>query len=133
MLTIVVPGKPMGKGRPRFSRSGTAYTPAKTVSAENWVKCCAMEQAGQHICLEALAVTVQAIFPIPTSWPRSKQKLASEGRFRPIGKPDADNCAKLYLDSLNGIIWRDDSQVVDLTVTKTYGHEPKTIITVRKA
>lgn len=34
---------------------------------------------------------------------------------------DIDNPIKAILDSLNGIIYKDDSQIVDLTVTKNKG------------
>ena len=35
---FMVPGKPQGKGRPRFSRkSGTAYTPSKTRDYERLI------------------------------------------------------------------------------------------------
>jgi crossover junction endodeoxyribonuclease RusA len=33
-------------------------------------------------------------------------------------EPDADNLAKSFLDSMNGIIWQDDRQVRRLTVEK---------------
>ena len=33
-------------------------------------------------------------------------------------KPDADNEAKLVMDALNGLVWADDAQVVDLHVVK---------------
>jgi Holliday junction resolvase RusA-like endonuclease len=39
----------------------------------------------------------------------------------PTKKPDADNIAKVILDALNGIAYRDDTQVVDLTVSMRYG------------
>jgi Holliday junction resolvase RusA-like endonuclease len=37
-----------------------------------------------------------------------------------VGKPDVDNLAKLILDQVtrSGNVWRDDSQVVSLTVHK---------------
>ena len=35
-------------------------------------------------------------------------------------KPDADNYAKLILDALNGVLWRDDAQVVRLFAEKVY-------------
>jgi Holliday junction resolvase RusA-like endonuclease len=33
-------------------------------------------------------------------------------------KPDGDNVAKLVLDAMNKLVWRDDSQVVLLEVLK---------------
>lgn len=42
---FVVPGKPQGKGRPRFTRSGHTYTPDSTAEYEERVKL-AYRQAG---------------------------------------------------------------------------------------
>lgn len=35
-------------------------------------------------------------------------------------KRDVDNYNKILLDSLNGIIYKDDSQIIKLTITKKY-------------
>lgn len=51
-------------------------------------------------------------------------------------KPDVDNYAKSVLDAANGILWDDDSQIVDLRVTKEWAApgEPGNIqITMRHA
>ena len=42
----------------------------------------------------------------------------------PTIKPDTDNIAKSILDSLNGIAYKDDKQVVKLNVDKRYNEEP---------
>lgn len=46
----------------------------------------------------------------------------SEGdkRYYPITKPDLDNVSKGILDSLNKIVYYDDKQVVDLTVSRLF-------------
>lgn len=36
--------------------------------------------------------------------------------------PDIDNCAKLAIDALQGIVCKNDSQVVELSTTKLYDH-----------
>ena len=36
----------------------------------------------------------------------------------PIGRPDLDNFVKTFLDSMNGILWHDDSQVVEIVASK---------------
>ena len=45
-------------------------------------------------------------------------------------KPDLDNLAKLYLDSLTGVVWKDDSQVWSLHLYKEYSAEPRVEITI---
>lgn len=36
-------------------------------------------------------------------------------------KPDIDKTARAILDSLSGVVWRDDAQVVELRARKSYG------------
>jgi crossover junction endodeoxyribonuclease RusA len=36
-------------------------------------------------------------------------------------KPDIDKLSRAILDSLTGVCWRDDAQVVELRVCKVYG------------
>ena len=45
----------------------------------------------------------------------------------PLKTPDADNCAKIVLDSLNSIAYRDDSQIVSLIVVKRWTEENERI------
>jgi Holliday junction resolvase RusA-like endonuclease len=135
MLTITIPGAPVGKGRARATRGGRLYTPAKTANTEAFVKLCAMQSLPEEyeIAVEPLFVAVEAVCDVPVSWSKKKRETALSGVSRPTGKPDLDNIAKLYCDALNGIVWKDDSQIVAMQLTKRYGHEPKTIITVRQA
>jgi Holliday junction resolvase RusA-like endonuclease len=111
------------------------YTPAKTANTEAFVKLCAVQSLPPEyeIAVNPLFVAVEAICAVPASWSQKKSKEALAGFLRPTGKPDLDNIAKLYCDALNGIVWKDDSQIVNMQLTKRYGHEPKTIITVRLA
>jgi Holliday junction resolvase RusA-like endonuclease len=129
---ITVPGKPTGKGRPRFSRQGRVFTPEKTVSAENWVQACAYEQVGQLMLDGPLAVDVLATFEIPASWSIVKQAQAMAGDIRPTGKPDLDNIAKLYTDALNGVVWRDDAAIVQMRLIKGYGGAPNVVLRIRQ-
>jgi Holliday junction resolvase RusA-like endonuclease len=122
-FTITVPGKPSGKGRPRFTKIGRTYTPAKTVATETLVGGCAFSQ---------VEVEITAIFEVPPSWARRKQAEALSGGVLPTGKPDLDNIAKLYTDALNGIMWADDATITRMTLSKHYGLIPATIIHVRQ-
>jgi Holliday junction resolvase RusA-like endonuclease len=131
-FTITVPGKPSGKGRPRFTKIGRTYTPAKTVATETLVGECAFSQVGQPMLVGPLEVEITAIFEVPPSWARRKQAEALSGGVLPTGKPDLDNIAKLYTDALNGIMWADDATITRMTLSKHYGLIPATIIHVRQ-
>ena len=50
----------------------------------------------------------------------------------PQKKPDADNVAKIILDGLNHIAWDDDTQVVDMMVTKRYSDEPMVSVIIEE-
>lgn len=47
-----VPGEPVGKGRPRFTRQGRAYTPAKTAKYENLVSLAFQQMYPNHVPFE---------------------------------------------------------------------------------
>jgi Holliday junction resolvase RusA-like endonuclease len=42
------------------------------------------------------------------------------------GKPDIDNLVKFVLDTCNGSLYHDDSQISFITAKKWYDHEPRT-------
>lgn len=45
-------------------------------------------------------------------------KVKVELFFRKNGRHDIDNFGKILLDALSGIVWEDDSQIQEMTVTK---------------
>lgn len=69
----------------------------------------------------AVRVEIDAVFPIPKTWSKGKKAQASVGKIVPDTKPDTDNIAKAVLDALNGVAYKDDSQVTELSVRKRYG------------
>ena len=122
-VEIIIPGKPVGKGRPRFSTANgfpRSYTPAKTVEYENLVRLAWM-QAGHEKIEGPIQVIIDASFPIPKG--TSKKKASEIDKKAYPHKPDCDNIAKTVLDALNGIAYDDDAQVVSLRVQKNYRAE----------
>jgi Holliday junction resolvase RusA-like endonuclease len=63
--------------------------------------------------------------PIPKSLSKRKHAQALIGGLRPITRPDCSNLLKNAEDGLNGIVYRDDNQIVELQVSKVYGDKPQ--------
>jgi len=67
---------------------------------------------------------------------RPKSHLRAGGQLRKgapeahVARPDVDNLAKFVLDALQGVCYKDDSQIVHLEVTKAYGGEDSVSLTL---
>ena len=118
---IVVEGKIKGKDRPRFY-NGYAVTTQETIKYENWVRICYQNQSGAY--LEGpIRARIVAYYKVPASYSKKRLQSIRDGLEYPTKKPDADNVAKVILDSLNDIAFHDDSQIVELTVIKRWTEE----------
>ena len=110
-----------GKGRPRLTRNGHAFTDSKTRNYENLVKLLAMqamEKAGAQTTDKPVRATINAYFEIPKSYTKKKVQAIINGEIKPA-KPDLDNIIKC-IDGCNKIIFKDDVQVYSITATKSY-------------
>lgn len=135
-IRIVVPGKPMGKQRPKFTTRGKcvkAITPQKTVSYENLVKVVYQENYGEMMFEqdEPLEMIVNTYFMPPANTSQKRLGLMYANEIRPTKKPDFDNIAKIVGDALNAVAYPDDKQIVDASIHKFYNSEPKTEIIIR--
>lgn len=112
-------GKVQAKERPRFN-GVSAYTPAKTKNYENWVKWSFLSAYSNPtpIVENPIRVKIIAYFSIPKNTSKKKQQEMISGKIRPTIRPDVDNIVKSILDSLNGIAYSDDKQVVETIVEK---------------
>ncbi|HEY3315198.1 MAG TPA: RusA family crossover junction endodeoxyribonuclease [Bacillota bacterium] len=80
----------------------------------------------------AISLTVKEFRMVPKSFSAKKRQLALAGVIRPTTKPDWKNLFWAVEDSLNQIIWRDDSQVVDPGESgKWYGEPPRVEVVIR--
>lgn len=125
-VDFVIQGKAQAKQRPRFNtHTGRTYTPNETIAYENWVKTCYLEKYKDKELMEKpLRVTIKAYFEIPKSTSKKRKQQMMDNEILPMVKPDTDNIAKGVLDSLNGIAYKDDKQVVELIVNKYYNNTP---------
>lgn len=124
-MKVVVEGKIRGKQRPRVVR-GHAFTPRETKDYENLVKMNYINQAGKYF-LGPVRARIEAYYKIPKSYPKKRVQAIREGKEEPVKKPDSDNIAKIILDSLNSTAYKDDAQVIELTVIKRYTEEKERI------
>ena len=124
-------GQPIGKGRPRFTRQGRTYTPAKTKAYEMRLAAAAsdkMVESNLDPITGPCKVHVMAQFEVPKSWTKKRTEAAWRGQVNP-GRPDIDNVLKIALDALNGVVFEDDAQVHYVSAAKRYG-DPMLIVTV---
>ena len=127
-VVLSVAGKPIGKGRARFR--GHLYTPELTRDAEEIMQG-EMRQACMTPLEGPLELSVTFSFHRPESWSRFERDAVDNGKEQwRSGKPDLDNLVKLVQDAGNGILWRDDAQIVRLEAIKVYGAENETVINV---
>lgn len=107
-----VEGEPLPKERARVGKGG-GYTPERTRNAEEKV--------------------AWAFRFANRSWVEDPDgKFRVDATFVRTNKVrvDIDNLAKLVLDGLNNIVWKDDSQVVDLRVQKLFRPEGSTSVSI---
>lgn len=137
-VKFVVPGEPKPKQRARSrivrTRDGRSfvshYTPAETRKEEEAIRFIASRaMEGRAPFLGPLAVRAAFYRSVPASWSNKKQALALAGKLLPTSKPDVDNCIKL-IDGAKGVVWRDDSQVVEAHIWKRFSETPRVVIEV---
>jgi Holliday junction resolvase RusA-like endonuclease len=110
---------PQPKQRPKVvTRANAPYpiaiTPDETLNAEARIKThVAAEWLPREPYTGPVQLQVTALRQKPKAAPKTK-------RTWPTGRPDWDNLGKLVSDALNGIVYRDDSQVCRAYVEKDY-------------
>lgn len=124
-----IPEKAIGKERPRKGKNNKFYTPQKTRNFEEKVKWAftGKYNIATELSEKPFKAKITAVFEPPKSLSNKKKEELID-KIDYTKKPDADNIAKAILDSLNGLVYKDDSQVSELLVQKDYGTENKIIV-----
>ena len=125
VLSFNVKGKPQGKARARTfynSRKGQydSITPQKTKDYEELIAWSYKAAGGQYLGESFIKITISAFYEIPKSTSKKRRNEILDKDIRPTVKPDCDNIIKAVLDALNGIAYKDDKQVVDVSCQKYY-------------
>jgi Holliday junction resolvase RusA-like endonuclease len=133
IIQFTVYGTPVAQGRPRFSSQGgftRAYDPKKSKDFKKYVKLVAAEHRPKKPFEGPLQLFVRVFKPSLKSFSKKKLAAAESGELRPITKPDVDNYVKGIKDACNNILWKDDSQIVELLASKWYSETPRVEIMV---
>ncbi|QOJ19500.1 MAG: RusA family crossover junction endodeoxyribonuclease [Gammaproteobacteria bacterium] len=135
-IIFTVPGQPVPKARHKAARRGkhiAMYTPEKTANYEGLVAHSAhFAMSGREMITGAVSVELDIRLEIPPSWSKKKQLLAITGKLAATKKSDIDNITKSIFDGMNGVVWRDDGQVVESTQKKRYAETPGVVVIVRE-
>lgn len=136
MVTFKVDVVPVPKGRARYVRRGnhiSTYTPEKTRTYEALIKDAARQAMGASEPLETpVSLYLYIRVPIPKSCTKKRLEAISDGSEKPTKKPDASNILKSVEDGMNGVVYHDDSQIINIHVTKVYSSLPGVDICVKE-
>lgn len=115
-------------------------TPEKTRAWETYVSLIARQAVARNrfVHPEDGWVSLGCIFflPIPRSWSEDKRQNAREGIIRPTGTPDLSNLMKSIEDGCEGVLWTNDSAIVEYgtvdgrPTSKYYSETPRVEIEV---
>jgi Holliday junction resolvase RusA-like endonuclease len=108
------------------------YSDPETERYEGDLRQAAMlHMRGRKPAYGPLALLVHAFIRVPESWSAKNKEAALAEAILPTSRPDWDNYGKI-VDALNGVVWRDDAQIVDGRVIKRYSTKPSLRIEVRE-
>ena len=119
VLEVIIPGKPVPKGRPRVVQGGRrTYTPKRTAQWEAQARNVigeAMDEQGWAKAPKGQPLHAE----ITVVFPRKKALRKTGGRVIHAVRPDLDNIVKAVKDALD-VAMHDDGQIVRLTAEKFY-------------
>ena len=123
-IEFTIEGKVKPKQSFRYTRQGFKYTPrdvkqyARDIQYSFYAKY--PTWLPSMFFEKPLRAEIEVYIKMPKSFSKTKKQRAIAGEIRPLIKPDVDNCTKNIFDALNGIVYPDDKQIVELSVKKFY-------------
>jgi Holliday junction resolvase RusA-like endonuclease len=131
MIEFFVAVEPRPAGRPKFTAVkgkkrtfATAYTPKETKIHRTLLAYHA-SQAAPDGPMEGPLILIMTVIKI-------KPKSYSRKRWSWEARPDLDNFIKL-IDAFQGILWKDDAQVIEIHARKCFGPRPGYFFRIERA
>jgi len=76
-------------------------------------------------------VTYSFYLPIPKNTSKVRTVQMDRNMIKHITRPDVDNLAYIVTNAMKGIIYKDDSQIVEKHERKQYGIDPRLVVEIR--
>lgn len=112
VLDLFVPGQPAPQGSKRHVGNGIMIESSKAVAPWRTTVAWHASQAYSGPVLDGpLTVAIEFVMRRPASAPKRSTPPATK-------RPDLDKLTRAVLDALSGVVWRDDSLIVDLHPSK---------------
>ena len=130
-LEIIIKTEPVAKARSRVrlvQGKPYSYNPHKTQEAQDFLYECFLPYRDK-VFGSYVPVKLTIIF-YRTNKMKYKRGLARKERL-PVRKPDCDNMLKLALDSMNGVLVADDSQIVEIHSSKLWSDKDYPYISIK--
>lgn len=132
--SFFVRGTPAPKGSTRaFVVAGRAVTTNANKNTAPWERIVAVE-AMSHFRDAPTDVPVEVTLGFRLLRPKGHfgaRGVKPQAPKAPAKKPDLDKLVRCVLDALTGVVWVDDSQVVEVVATKKFSLEPGVQIDVK--
>ena len=127
-------GDIIGKERPRVNTyTLRVYTPNKTKDYETLIQqYFKIKYPSSQVLEGRIEINITAYFKIPNNTSKKREEQMIENNLSPTKKPDVDNIAKVVLDALNKVVFKDDNQVSKIFVEKKYDTEERLHIEVKE-
>lgn len=131
MISLDLYGEPVPQARARTVRRGgksITYDPnSKLKEGYKWQ---IRSQYREEPLTVPVAMDVVFMMPIPKSTSKTKTAAMMNGTIHHMKRPDVDNMLKLVNDVLNNLVFKDDSQVIEIHARKIYSSKPGTYIRI---
>lgn len=127
-VIIEIPGPPVGKSHTVAGRKITLTK--ETRGFMKFVRTLAKLKAPPEPWPGAVAAHIHYVIEPHPSWDADKKARALAGTLYATVTPDGDNVSKSVCDALSKVVYKDDRQIVDYRITKCYGPEAKTVVTI---
>lgn len=137
MLTLKILTEPTPKQSAKFYRAGRllkAYQPTKINLSKQTIQSVVINQLPKDFVPFNSEIEVEYKFyfaPLKNFNKKIKALIDNNRAVYKSTKPDIDNLLKHINDSLENIVFNNDSQIVRMTAEKLYSHVPRTEITIK--